>query len=138
MKHNQIHRTFTLIESEVLYEDVKDGTEKARCFSVISDDDLQDETTGPLIIRYYYNLFEHDGNGVLLRGYFQCKFHEIEIYLRTKKDLTEDYIELILKQYNSNLITYEIHPMFYTTADSENILTRDRKKNFKRNMMISP
>ena len=79
MKHNEIHRTFTLIKSEVLYEDVKDGTERAIGFSVISDNGLQDETTGPLVVKYYNKLIKHDGYGILLGGFFRCKFHEFEI-----------------------------------------------------------
>ena len=59
---------FTRKESEFLYEDVPDEIEKDLGASDTSDGDLQDETTGPLIIEKNQKLFKHNGYGVLLEG----------------------------------------------------------------------
>ena len=115
------------MESEGLFEDVKDEIEKVPAVLDTSDEDVQDETKGPLINKGYHSLFKRDGKGVLLRGYIQSIFQDIESYLRTRVDLAEDDIRLILKQYNLNFLTYEIPPGVYTTRDNINYFNKISK-----------
>ena len=43
-------------------------------------------------------------------GYARSPFQDFESYLRIVVVLDEDDIQLILKQYNSNFVTYEMPP----------------------------
>ena len=60
IKHDETHWSVTRIESEILYEDVKDEIEKVIDVSVFSDEDLQDEATGQLKIKQYQKLIKRD------------------------------------------------------------------------------
>ena len=73
-------------------------------------------STGPLILKDYMKLIRHDGHGIFLGVYIQSKFQDFESYLRSKSDLAEVDIELILKQYKLNFITYEIALEVHTTV----------------------
>ena len=44
-------------------------------------------------------------------------FQDFESFLRTEVDLVEDDIKLVLDEYNSNFVTYELYPGFYTFKD---------------------
>ena len=44
-------------------------------------------------------------------------FRDFESYLRIVIGLEEDYIQLILKQFNEKLVTYEVDPSNYTIED---------------------
>ena len=50
-------------------------------------------------------------------GYARSPFRDFESYLRIVVGLDEDKIQLILKQYFSNFITYEIYLAIYTIRD---------------------
>ena len=50
-------------------------------------------------------------------GYARSPFRDIESHLRIVVGLDEDDSQLILKQYNSNFVTYEISPGIYTIND---------------------
>ena len=50
-------------------------------------------------------------------GYARSPFRDFEIYPRIVIGLEEDDIQLILKQYNSNFVTYEISPGIYSIQD---------------------
>ena len=76
-----------------------------------------------------------DGYHMLLLGYARSPFRDFENFLRIVVGLDEDDIhvvgldeddiQLILKQYNSKSITYEIPPGLYPTKDiSQTIYTR--------------
>ena len=57
-------------------------------------------------------------------GYARSPFREFESYLITVVGLDEDDIQLILKQYNSTFVTYELSPGIYTNKDiSEAVYT---------------
>ena len=49
--------------------------------------------------------------------YTSSVFQDFENFLRTQIDLVEDDIKLVLVEYNSNFITYEITPGIYTFKD---------------------
>ena len=54
---------------------------------------------------------------ILLLGYSRSLFRDFESYLRIVVGLDGEDIQLILKQYNSNFITYELTPGIYTIQD---------------------
>ena len=58
-----------------------------------------------------------DGYVILLLGYARSKFRDFESYLRIIVGLDEENIQLILKQYLSQVLTYEITPGNYTIHD---------------------
>ena len=58
-----------------------------------------------------------DGYMVLLLGYSKSLFRDLESYLRIVVDLDEEDIQLILKEYNSQFITYDLAPGIYTIQD---------------------
>ena len=61
---------------------------------------------------------------VLIFGYSASSFRDFESYLRLVIGLDEKGIHLILKEYNSHFITYELTPGSYTIQDiSEAIRT---------------
>ena len=47
---------------------------------------------------------------ILLLGYAKSKIREFESFLRIVIGLDEEDIQLILKQYNSHFVTYELTP----------------------------
>ena len=54
---------------------------------------------------------------ISLFGYATSPFRDFESYLRFVVGLDEEDIQLILKQYNSHFITYELTPGIYTIQD---------------------
>ena len=54
---------------------------------------------------------------LILAGYTKSVFQDFESYLRTKVDLVEDAIKLVLDECNSCFITYELKPGIYTFRD---------------------
>ena len=57
---------------------------------------------------------------MLLLHYSRSPFRDFESYLRMVVGLDEEVIQLILKQYFSPFITYELTPGTYTTQDISN------------------
>ena len=58
----------------------------------------------------------------IFSDYSNSIFQDFESFLRTDTDLVEDDIKLVLDEYNSSFITYEIPPGIYTFKDiSESI-----------------
>ena len=53
----------------------------------------------------------------IVAGYVSSVSQDFESYLRTEVDLIEDDIELVLDEYNSSFITYELQPGIYTFKD---------------------
>ena len=47
---------------------------------------------------------------ILLLGYSASPFRDFESYLRLVVGLDEEDIQLILKEYNSHFLTYELTP----------------------------
>ena len=54
---------------------------------------------------------------ILLFGYSASSFRDFEGYLRLVVLLDEEDVQLILKDYNSHFITYELTPGIYTIQD---------------------
>ena len=63
-----------------------------------------------------------DGYILLYMGYARSPFRDFEIYLRFVVGLDEDDIQMTLKQYNSNFVTYEISPGMYSINDISEVV----------------
>ena len=107
----------------VTYEKVRDDIEKDLGISEITATNLQDDIIGPIII-------EENRNQVtkrikddkykymeILARYTSSVFQDFESFLRTEVDLIEDDVRLVLDEYNSSFITYELDPGIYTFKD---------------------
>ena len=57
-----------------------------------------------------------------LAGYPSFVFQDFESCLRTESDLVGDDLRLILKEYISNFITYELQPVIYISMDLSDAL----------------
>ena len=58
----------------------------------------------------------------IVAGYVRYIFQDFESYLRTEVHLVEDDIKLVLDEYNSSFIAYEIEPGIYTFKDVLEVL----------------
>ena len=100
---------------------MKDAVEKILNVPNITDDPLKDETIGLPINKIYWDLRSEksstDGYIILLMGYAKSPFRGFESYFRIVVGLDEDDIQLILKQYNAKLVTYELDPAKKTIED---------------------
>ena len=101
--------------------ELKDELEEILNIPHITPKHLQDDKIGPRIIDEFYKLSDEkkksDGYMILLLGYDESPFRDFESYLRIVVGLDEKDIQLILKQYNSHFITYELSPGTYTIQD---------------------
>ena len=82
--------------------------------SDITATDLQDDIIAPIFIKEYREQVTKRMKDVGymndLRGYIRSIFQDFESYLRTEVDLVEDDIRLVLDEYSSSFITYELEP----------------------------
>ena len=101
--------------------ELKDELEEILNISNITNEHLDDEIIGPRIIDEFIKLSTEkkntDGYKILLLGYSKSPFRDFETYLRIIVDLPEEDIQLILKEYNSHFITYELTPGIYSIQD---------------------
>ena len=101
--------------------EIKDELEEILNISHITIEHLNDEVLGPRIIHEFIKLSNEkkntDGYMILLLGYSRSLFRDFESYLRIVVGLTEGDIQLILKEYKSHFITYEITPGIYSIQD---------------------
>ena len=101
--------------------ELKDELEELLNFLHISQEHLQDDVIEPRNIDEFQRLshekINSDGYMILLLGYARSKFRDFESYLRIVVCLDEEDIQLILKQYNSHFVTYELSPGIYTIQD---------------------
>ena len=84
----------------------------------ITAEDLQDDIIRPIIIEEYKEQvskrMKDEQYMNILSIYIRSVFHDFESFLRTQIDLIEDDIKLVLDEYNSSFITYELQPGIYT------------------------
>ena len=101
--------------------ELRDELEEILNISHITDDHLNDEVLGQRIIEEYIKISRErmntDGYMLLLLDYGRSLFRDSESYLRIVVGLDEEDIQLILKEYNSHFITYELTPGIYTIQD---------------------
>ena len=113
-------------DGRITYEKVRDEIERDLDNSDITAADLQVDLIAPIIIEEYKEQVtkrlknEQYMNSVA--GYVSSVFQDFESYLRTEVDLIGDDIKLVLDEYNSSFITYEIQPGIYTFKALFNIL----------------
>ena len=105
----------------VTYGKVRDEIEKDLDFEDITAEDLQDDIIGPIIIEEYEEQVTKRMNDEqymnIFALYTSSVFQDFESFLRTQIDLVEDDIKLVLDEYNSSFITYELEPGIYTFKD---------------------
>ena len=103
------------------YERVRDAIEKDLNISDITDADLQDDLIGPIIIEEYQEQvtkrIKDEQYMNIISIYTSSVFQDFENFLRTEIDLVEDDINMVLDEYNSNFVTYELDPGVYTFKD---------------------
>ena len=101
--------------------EIKDELEEILNISNITNEHLNDEIIGPRIIDAFIKLSNEkknkDGYMILLLGYAKSSFRDFESFLRIVVGLDEKDIQLILKEYNSHFITYELTPGIYSIQD---------------------
>ena len=105
----------------VTYEKVRDEIKKDLDIEDITAEDLQDDIIGPIIIEEYKKQVSKRMNDEqymnILSIYSSSVFQDFESFLRSQIDLVEDDIKLVLEEYNSNFITYELAPGIYSYKD---------------------
>ena len=105
----------------VTYEKVRDEIEKDLGIKDITATDLEDDIIGPIIIEEYKEQVIKRMNDEqymnILAIYTSSVFQDFESFLRTQIDLVEADIKLVLAEYNSNFITYELEPGIYSYKD---------------------
>ena len=108
---------------EFSFTELKDELEEILNISDITPYHLQHETVGPRNIQAYRKLRSEksstDSYIIFLIGYGRFPFRDFENYLRLVVGLGEDDIQLILKHYNANFVTYDIDPGLYTIEDPQ-------------------
>ena len=67
----------------------------------------------------------------ILSGYPSSIFQDFESFLRTEVDLVGDDIKMVLDEYNSSFITYEISPGIYTFKDISEVLLNFLQPEYK-------
>ena len=105
----------------ISYEELRDEIERDLDISDITAADLQDDIIGPNNIEEHREQItkrlKDDKYMKILAGYVSFVFQDFESYLRTEVDLVQDDVKLVLDEYNSSFITYELDPGIYTFKD---------------------
>ena len=105
----------------ISYIKVRDEIERDLNISDITDVDLQDDIIAPIIIEEYKKQvtkrMEDGGYMNILAGYVSSVFQDFESFLRTEVDLVQDDVKLVLDEYNSSFIAYELEPGIYSYRD---------------------
>ena len=90
--------------------------------SDITVENLQDDIIAPIIFKEYKKQVKErleDGGymNILAEYTTRSVLQDFESFLRTEVDLVEDDIRLVLDEYNSNFISYELTPGIYSYRD---------------------
>ena len=105
----------------VTYEKLRDEIERDLDITDITAADKQDDLIAPYIIEEYKEQvtkrMKNEQYMNIVAGYVTSVFQDFESYLRTEVDLIEDYVKLVLDEYNSSFNTDEIQPGIYTFKD---------------------
>ena len=108
---------------EFSFTRLKDELEETPNIPNITSEHPEDD----MIIPRIYSTFKKletgkrhtDGYYMLLIGYARSPFREFESYLRIVVGLDENNFQLILKQNDSNFVTYDLSPRIYSIKDIE-------------------
>ena len=83
--------------------------------------DLQDDIIGAIIIKedreQVTKRMKDDKYKIFLAGYTSSVSQDFESFFRTEIDLVEEDIKLVLDEYNSSFLNYELEPRIYTFED---------------------
>ena len=86
--------------------------------SDITAADLQDDIIGPIVIEEYREQvtkrMKDEQYMRILSIYTSSVFQDFESFLRTQIDLIEVDVNLVLDEYNSSFITYELEQVIYS------------------------
>ena len=106
--------------------DLKDELDEILNIPHITRDYLLDDETASRNFDEYHKLSHEkknsDGYTILLLNYSRSKFRDFESYLRIRVGLDEEDIQLILKEYKSHFITYQLSPGIYTIKDISDVV----------------
>ena len=106
--------------------ELKDELEEILGIPHIKREHLLDDETASRIIDEYHKLSHEkrnsDGYTILFLNYSRSQFRDFEGYLRIRVGLDEEDIQLVLKEYNSLFITYELSPGIYTIKDISDVV----------------
>ena len=120
-KENNKFEIYRDTPTKVPFLELKDELEESLNIPHITREHLLDDETASRIIDEYHKLSNEkknsDGYTILLLNYSRSQFRDFESYLRIRVNLDEEDIQLILKEYNSHFITYELNPGIYTKQD---------------------
>ena len=101
--------------------EVRDEIEKTLDISDITATDLQDDIIGPIVIKEFREQvtrrMKDDKYMEILAGFTRSVFHDFESYLRPEVDLVADDVKMVIDEYNSSFMTYEITAGIYTFKD---------------------
>ena len=120
-KENNKFELYTNTFDKFSFEELKDEVEEILNIPMITDSHLEDKATAERTAKTYRKLRSDksstDGYNILLMSYARSPIRDFESYLRIFIGLDEDDIQLILKQYNENFVSYELEPGIYTIED---------------------
>ena len=102
----------------ISYTKVRDEIEKDLDISDITAVDFQDDLIGPIIIEenkeQVSKRMKDEQYMNISSIYTSSVFQDFETFLRTQIDLIEDDFKLVLDEFNSSFIAYELEPGIYS------------------------
>ena len=105
----------------ISYIKVRDEIDRDLDIEDITRADLQDEIIAPTIIEEYKGQvskrMKDEQYMNILAIYTSSVFQDFESFLETQIDLIDDDVKLVLDEYNSSFLTYELQPVTYTFKD---------------------
>ena len=111
--------------------ELKDELEEIFNIEDITPEHLQDDNIIPLINNFYIELKSEKTSSsaylIVLTIYAISPFRNFESYLKIVTGLDGNVVQLLLKQYNSKYVTYEILPGVYTNREGSEVVKRDHK-----------
>ena len=148
-KENNKLELYTDIFDELTFMELKDELEETFNLKEIAAEHLQADILGPHSIKLYKKLKSEksstDAYLILLANYVKSTFRDFESYLRIVICLDEDDIHLVLNQFISIFVTYEIPPGVYTTkeiiytiAERRTLRIESNDVTMKTNSILSP
>ena len=111
---------------EISFEDLKDELEEILKNPNFTPFLLEDEKIGPRIVQAYKKLRSEKSSTVgyilLVMGSARSTFRNFESFLSIVVGLDQDGVQIIIKQYNSNFVTFEIPPGIYSIKELSEVV----------------